>query len=435
MPGPTLETMNRRRLRSAAARRRQRQAALIGAACALAVVVLAAGAWAFVSANGKRTADAREATGPGIAEQTTTAPAGTPGGASASGTASASDAGTTGPAASATPATGSAEPSAAAAAGPATITVAAVGDMIFDRRVKSLISERGGEAPLARVAKRLRKADITIGNLESPLSKRGTMDADKDVTFRGDPRAIEGLSAAGFDVVSIANNHMLDYGPKALSDTVRALDEAGIAHAGAGKNQKAAWKPGIVETGDDTTAYLAFTFVVPAGFVAQSDRAGIASGRWDVGLIEDAIKKAKRTHDYVIVSFHWGVEYKDDANAEQIKVAHRAVKAGADMVLAHHPHVIQGVEIYRKKLIAYSLGDFVFDHYSRKTGESFILNAKMGPAGVTDIKVTPTYLDTYGRPAVVRGAEAKAILKRLKTISKAHGTKVVIDGDTATVTR
>ncbi len=305
--------------------------------------------------------------------------------------------------------------------------------MIFDRQVKALIAKSGGAAPLARVAKRLRKADLTIGNLESPLSDGGTKNAKKDVTFRGDPAAIEGLTASGFDFLALGNNHVLDYGAEALADTTAALDDAGIAHAGAGKNQKAAWKPGVVETGDDSTAYLSFSFVVPAGFVAQADRAGLASGRWDVSLIEKAIRKAKRTHDYVIVSFHWGVEYKDNANAEQVKVARRSVDAGADMVLSHHPHVIQGLEIYKKRLIAYSLGDFVFDHYSRKTGESFILNAEMGPSGVANIKVTPTYLDGYGRPAVVRGDEAAVILKRLKKISKPHGTTIVISGDTATV--
>ena len=226
---------------------------------------------------------------------------------------------------------------------------------------------------------------------------------------------------------------MLDYGPKALADSIASLDDAGIGHAGAGKNQAAAWKPAVVETGDASTAYLAFSFIVPAGFIAQADRAGMASGKWDIGLIEKAIKKAKRTHDYVIVSFHWGVEYKDNANAEQVKVAHRCIDAGADMVLAHHPHVIQGLEVYKEGLIAYSLGDFVFDHYSRKTGESFILGAEMGPNGVANIKVTPTYLDGYGRPAVVKGAEAKAILKRLKKISAPHGTTLVIKGDTASV--
>jgi poly-gamma-glutamate capsule biosynthesis protein CapA/YwtB (metallophosphatase superfamily) len=429
MPGPTLQTANRRSLRTAAQRRRRHTLTLAFAAFAL-VVVLGGTGWAVVSATQTRRAASAAPAALAGGSQVASAPTAASGGV---------DAQPTAPEGAVTPtsapgATAAATSSAGAArSGPATLTVAAVGDMIFDRRVKALIAKSGGAAPLARVAKRLRKADLTVGNLESPLSDGGTKAAKKDVTFRGDPAAIEGLTAAGFDFLSLGNNHVLDYGAEALADTTAALDDAGIAHAGAGKNQKAAWKPGVVETGDDSTAYLSFSFVVPPGFVAQADRAGLASGRWDVSLIEDAIRKAKRTHDYVIVSFHWGVEYKDNANAEQVKVAHRSVDAGADMVLSHHPHVIQGLEIYKKRLIAYSLGDFVFDHYSRKTGESFIVNAEMGPSGVANITITPTYLDGYGRPAVVRGDEAAVILKRLKKISKPHGTTIVISGDTATV--
>lgn len=411
MPGPTLQTLDRRRLRTAAQRRRRRRLSAIVGVAVLALV-LGGTAWAVFSATER-----------GVAEIAAPTPAG--------GSAPASSS----PATEAPAATATTTPASAGTAHsrPATLTVAAVGDMIFDRGVETLIGKSGGEAPLARVAHRLGAADLTIGNLESPLSDGGKKNATKDVTFRGDPRAIDGLTAAGFDFLSIANNHVLDYGPVALSDTVKALDGAGIGHAGAGANQAAAWKPAVVETGDASTAYLAFSFIVPAGFIAQADRPGMASGRWDMSLIEKAIKKAKRTHDYVIVSFHWGVEYKDNANSQQVAVAHRCIDAGADMVLAHHPHVIQGLEIYKKRLVAYSLGDFVFDHYSRKTGESFILNADLGPKGVANIKVTPTYLDSYGRPEVVTGAEADAILSRLKKISAPHGTTLVIHGDTATV--
>jgi len=103
------------------------------------------------------------------------------------------------------------------------------------------------------------------------------------------------------------------------------------------------------------------------------------------------------------------------------------------MVLSHHPHVIQAVEYYKGRLIAYSLGDFVFDHYSRKTGEAFILDAKLGPDGVTDVKATPVYLDGYGKPEFVTGSEATVILERLKLISAKRSTLVSIDGNTATV--
>lgn len=316
---------------------------------------------------------------------------------------------------------------------PATLSVAGFGDMIFDREVSTLISYSGGQAPLAAVADRLSSADLAVGNLESTLASSGTKNPTKDVTFRGDPRGIAALEHAGVDAVSLANNHVLDYGPQPLLDTIAALDKHGIAHAGAGANKTAAWTPATIERRGAKTAYLAFSHIVPAGFIAQDDRAGFASGRMDMGLVDEAIREARRTHDYVIVSFHWGVEYADNPTAEQVENAHRAIDAGADMVLAHHPHVIQGVEFYKKGLIAYSLGDFVFDHYSRKTGEAFILNAKLGPDGVSDVSAVPVYLDGYGRPEVVTGSEASVILKRLKNISSPLGSTVEITGDTASV--
>jgi poly-gamma-glutamate synthesis protein (capsule biosynthesis protein) len=300
--------------------------------------------------------------------------------------------------------------------------------MIFDRNVADLIASAGGAAPLAEVAPTLKAADVAVGNLESTLSDGGSPAKGKDVTFRGDPAAIAGLKEAGFDAVSIANNHVLDYGADALADSISLLDEAGITHAGAGKDQAAAWKPASFEANGAKVAYLAFSHIVPAGFIAQPDRAGMASGRMDMQLVDDAIREAKKNHDYVLVSFHWGVEYEDFANATQEQNAHRAVDAGADMVLAHHPHVIQGVEFYKGRLIAYSLGDFVFDHYSRKTGEAFILNAKLGPNGVEDVTAKPVYLDGHGRPEFVEGSDATTILARLKRISAPHGTTVKVDG-------
>jgi poly-gamma-glutamate synthesis protein (capsule biosynthesis protein) len=210
------------------------------------------------------------------------------------------------------------------------------------------------------------------------------------------------------------------------------LDAAGIAHAGAGADRAAAYAPAIVVRKGARVAYLAFSDVVPPGFAADAKRGGIASGR-SLRTVTDAIKQAKTQADYVIVSFHWGVEYQDYATAQQVHDAHAAIDAGADMVAAHHPHVIQAVELYKGKLIAYSLGDFVFDHFSKKTGEAFILDASIGPAGVGAVTVTPVYLDTNGKPAIVEGTEAATILQRLQTVSAKRDTNVVIQGSTATV--
>lgn len=301
--------------------------------------------------------------------------------------------------------------------------------MLFDRNVKQLIEREGGKAPLAEVAERLSWADVAVGNLETPLSTRGTRTTVKEAkyAFRGAPQAIEGLKLAGFDALSLANNHMLDYGAEALDDTVAALQDAGIGHAGAGKNTDAAWMPASIETSNGArVAFLAFSHVVPPGFWSGPDKHGVASGKNDLALIDKAIRAAKKSHDYVIVSFHWGVEYEDNANSDQVKKARRAVDAGADMVLAHHPHVIQGIEFYNGRLIAYSLGDFVFDHYSRKTGEAFILQADLGPDGTSEARAVPVYLDEYGRPEYVTGSHATEILTRLRQISAKHGTEVTV---------
>ena len=314
--------------------------------------------------------------------------------------------------------------------GPATITIAAVGDMHFDRKVREAINRSGGTAPLAHVADRLSAADIAVGNLESTLSELGTRNAQQDYTFKGDPRGVEGLALAGFDFLSLANNHALDCGSEAMLDTIARLEANGIGHAGAGADKAAAWTPAVRDVNGTTVAFFGFSHILPSGFVATDTSAGIARGRGNMDAVEAAIRAAKEQYDYVLVSFHWGVEYQDHCNGDQVADAHRAIDAGADMVLSHHPHVIQAVEYYNGKLIAYSLGDFVFDHYSRKTGEAFILEAELGPNGVANARAVPVYLDdTYGVPDYVTGREATVILERLKTISAPRKTIVEIDGD------
>jgi len=320
-----------------------------------------------------------------------------------------------------------------APSGPTTITVAAVGDMHFDRQVKRLISTSGGAAPLAAVAQQLASADIAVGNLESTLSDLGTPRTDKDYTFKGDPRGVQGLALAGFDFLSLANNHALDCGNEALLDTIARLDTNGIAHAGAGADKTAAWTPAVRDINGTTVAYLAFSHVLPSGFIATGTKPGIAQGRYKMDEVEAAVRAADAAYDYVLVSFHWGVENVDDCNAEQVADAHRVIDAGADMVLAHHPHVIQAVESYNGGLIAYSLGDFVFDHYSRKTGEAFVLEAEVGPYGIGAVRVTPVYLNAYGKPEYVTGQAAATILERLKVVSAKRSTVVEVSGDTAAV--
>ena len=312
------------------------------------------------------------------------------------------------------------------------LTVAAGGDVLGDRGVGAFIDKKGGPAVFAGVKPYLEDADLAFVNLECPVSTKGKAVTTKEYTFRGRLGLIDGLVSAGIDVVSMANNHALDYGPAALLDTITRLDKAGIGHAGAGANDTAALAPAMLDTPAGTVAVLAFTDIIPGGFPAGPNRAGVNPASPDRAKVLAAIKAAKAKADYVIVSFHWGIEYTGNADQDQRKLAHQAIDAGADLVLGHHPHVIQGLELYHGKLIAYSMGDFVFDHYSRTTGEAFVLRVSLPPQGPPDFEIVPVYLnETTGVPAAVTGAAADSILTRLTKLSSALGLQLTRAGDRA----
>lgn len=311
-----------------------------------------------------------------------------------------------------------------------TITVAAVGDMLFDGAPKRLIAASGGRAPFTAVASRLNGADITLGNLECPLSHRGHAVGNKQFTFQGDPRGVQGLTWAGFDVVSLANNHARDYGPTALRDTFKYLKAGGIAWAGAGVDRASAWRPAILLRNGARIAYLAFSEIGPESFAAGTDSPGTAF----VGSMKKviaAIKAAHKNADYVIVSFHWGIERTYTPTSRQVSDGRAAVRAGADMVLSEHPHVLQGVEFYRHAVIAYSLGNFVFSPGSDAGRDTMILHATMTPDGVQSVSAEPCYIGHNGRPVPATGSTLKRILALIKKTCKGRGTHVRTSGGVA----
>lgn len=314
------------------------------------------------------------------------------------------------------------------------ITVTAVGDMIFDSSPKRLMRAQGPTAPFSKVASILKKADVTVGNLESPLSKRGSPVPGKTFTFQGDPRAVQGLNYAGFDLLAMANNHARDYGAAALADTIRYLDAGKLAHAGAGATRTAAWKPAIIERNGARIAFLSFSEITPSNFAATSSRSGTAYTQ-SIDKVLAAIRAAKKKADYVIVSFHWGIEGNYSPTARQVSEGRAAIRAGANLVLSHHPHVIQGVEFYRKGLIAYSLGNFIFDPLDQRRHDSLILRLTVSQSGVTSVTATPVYLGSYGRPAVATGSAATRILGIIKKTSRGRGTTVSIRNSVARLTK
>lgn len=316
-----------------------------------------------------------------------------------------------------------------------TISICAVGDLLFDLGPRQLIDAQGGKAPLAKVAAVMRTADLTIANLETPLSNRGAAVGGKpaNLIFDGDPRGVQSLTDAGVDVVSLANNHAMDHGAIALSDTIATLDKAKIAHVGAGMNTAEAWTPAILNVRGRKVAYVTATQIVPAHFDPGPSSAGIANGK-DVSRVIAAIRAARKKADIVIVALHWGVEQSFSANSAQQSQAKRFIDAGADIVLSHHPHVMQGIAFYKGKLIAYSLGNFLFPYKTTEGRKSFILKFDYGPGGVANVTATPVYLGEWGRPTVQTGSSARSILGKLASISQPFGTSVTIQGNIARIT-
>ncbi len=315
---------------------------------------------------------------------------------------------------------------------PPALTVAAGGDILGDRGVGLFMDEKGGEPVFAQVKPLLEDAQLAFVNLEGPISDKGTRASWKEYTFRARPALLDGLVSGGVDIVSLANNHSMDYGASALVDTLARLDEAGIYHAGAGADAAAASAPTLITTAAGTVAVIAITDIIPGGFAAGSDSPGVNVTTPDRKKLLAAVEAANEKADFVIVSLHWGIEYKPNAGQDQRKLAHQLVDAGADLVLGHHPHVIQGLELYRNRLIAYSFGDFVWDHYSRETGETFVLQVAVPRAGPPSFEVIPVYLDsTTGVPAPVTGEEAAAILGRLARLSADLGLQLTVSDDRA----
>jgi len=254
-----------------------------------------------------------------------------------------------------------------------------VGDIMLSRSVgEKMKKENNWNWPFLNIAETIKKADLLFGNLEGPISDKGT-NVGSIYSFRADPRVIEGLNFSGFDVLSVANNHMFDWSREALEDTLKRLKTAGISYAGAGFNEKEAHSPTTreIQVSNGSKIKIAFLAYCSEGsqyWAATAERSGIS---WlEENKLREDVAEAKKQADIVIVSMHFGEEYKTWPNSKQRFFAQLAIDSGADLVAGHHPHVLQPVEQYKNGYIAYSLGNFVFDQtFSPQTKESMVLKA------------------------------------------------------------
>jgi poly-gamma-glutamate synthesis protein (capsule biosynthesis protein) len=307
-----------------------------------------------------------------------------------------------------------------------TVSLAFVGDILLAESVGDMMKQYGDDYPYQKARFHLSEPDLTAANLEYPVTDRGVPAENKQFVFKGDAGALPALKDAGFDVVTLANNHTLDQGVEGLLDTMDHLDSAGIDHVGAGKNDTEAFAPVIKEVQGIKVAYIGVSRVVPIGsWKAEKDRAGVAES-YDTTRAKAAIKKAKEKADIVVVMVHWGIEKADLPEEYQRDFARQYIDSGADLVIGSHPHVLQGFEQYKGKWIAYSLGNFIFSAYPKeKQADTGVLNAVCTKAGDCDLKLDGM-TNNLAQPKPLEAESAKALFDRLSTIS--FGVKLRADG-------
>lgn len=268
------------------------------------------------------------------------------------------------------------------------VTLTAVGDVTPGEQVGPAVETHGGAYPWAYVGAALRHADITTANLEGAVTSRGVA-AAKQYRFRG-PRALltGARDFAGVDVLTLANNHSLDFGAVGLADTLAAARAAGIATVGAGPDEAAARRPAIIQAGGLRIAFLGYSDVSPPGFAAGPASAGIA--RADVAAIAADVRSARQRADLVVVWFHWGAELQASPNVRQAGLAAAALDAGASVVLGAHPHVLGPVDRARPHtLVAWTLGNFVFPAGPGAAARTAILDVRLTKQGVAGYDLVP----------------------------------------------
>jgi poly-gamma-glutamate capsule biosynthesis protein CapA/YwtB (metallophosphatase superfamily) len=270
-----------------------------------------------------------------------------------------------------------------------------VGDIMLDDGPGRLVS-RGGD-PLLPFAPLLTDADYTIGNLECPIATVGKPLASKIFSFRAQPRVLSVL-AGRFDALAVANNHSGDYGQQAFLQTLALLAGEGIATFGGGQRLAEAHRPLWIERHGLRIAVLAYNEFKPRSFEAGAEWPGVAWSE-DSQVVADIRAARAAGADLVIPFMHWGWEREAQPSRRQRELARLMIDAGAELVVGGHPHVTQGVEYYRDKLIVYSLGNFVFDGFESPAGRTgWLLRLTLDRQGLLAWDTVAAQIDDDGTP-------------------------------------
>lgn len=248
-------------------------------------------------------------------------------------------------------------------------TILIGGDILLSQYVLNAYDQAGGIDGVLDEHYRsaIERADLFLANQEFPFSNRGTAAPDKEFTFRLPPERVSIFQEMGLDIVSLANNHALDYGREALTDTIETLDGAGISHLGAGENLDEAKAPVIRDINGIRIGFIGATRVIPAADWAATNLGSGMLATYDPAVLLEEIRSLRQHCDYLIVYVHWGIERAEKPQEYQRELGQLYLDAGADLVVGSHPHVLQGIEYYHDKPVVYSLGNFIFGSSIPKT--------------------------------------------------------------------
>lgn len=345
------------------------------------------------------------------------------------------------------------------------VTLVAGGDAMVTRSLEPFLA--AGDRKYKEIVKLIKDSDIAMVNLETCLTRSG-YPAEKLATLRGEPSIAAELRRLGIDIVTVANNHIMDFGYEGLFETLRALDSNQIKHVGAGKDIEEAMAPAMLERENIKVGFLGFSSCLPLGAEAGKSRPGVAPIRvstafeadptvmqeqpgtfpavrtWaredDVQAMKAAIGRTKAAVDFLVVTIHWGVAYQNYLAEYQQPLAHAMVDSGADLVVGHHPHVPHAIETYKKKHIFYGLGNFFVlyqgsenvSRYLRKIGidsesvntrETFAVRISIEKAGGSvTTEIIPIVIDEDGFPNLADEAVSKRIIDRVRKLSESWVT-------------
>ena len=304
------------------------------------------------------------------------------------------------------------------------VSLVAVGDIllgdspqVFGYGAGSQVRRHGPLHPFEHVRERLAGADLAVGNLEVVIAGFDPSSTPFDSQiYRGQPESVAGLAAAGFDVLSVCTNHMMQHGQAALEETLGLLQNAGIEVIGTECPRLGVTNGSILERNGLRLGFLAYNFRPQQYFVAPP-----AWPSPDFELISGEVATLRNRVDVVVVALHWGDEFMDHPAPAQVELAHRLVDAGVDVILGHHTHMLQGVERYRGAVVAYSLGNFVYDQWQERLRQSAMLCLTIrGPRDI-DCQVEPVLINARHQPVPLDGSSLRDAMARLQALEQKIG--------------